>query len=242
MNKDSSMTVLADAARKRKRCRTNWAVGAAKDQLQDAIQEWDAQTGRALSAEGKRLPLKDYAALVGIPYHTFRKYASGARSVGNSTGRQPLLDKAEQAWIARQLANKGDGLLAHEAVDFVRQRHPELSRAQALRHFHRTLLKHHPQQLKVPPKRQYQKRQQRQQQQDCHVPEEEEDEEDEEEEDSEEEEEEEEMEQDDIPPPFQQQRQSKKLRLEALDARIAKLRSDLLDAELEKERLLREED
>jgi hypothetical protein len=88
-------------------------MGASKDQLEQAIHEWDEQTGRSLKDDGQRLPLKDFATKVGIPYHTFRKYVANQhdkrRVVGKSTGRQPLIGKEEQASIARKLAEREVG-------------------------------------------------------------------------------------------------------------------------------------
>jgi hypothetical protein len=128
--------------------------------------------------------------------------------------------------------------LPNEAVDFVVERHPQLSKTQALRHLHRTLLKHHSGQLlNVPPKRTYQRRRERdksktapegndtdEQEDDAGTT------------DDVETEEEEEEEESNKNPTL---KSTRKQQLAALDQRIARLRSDLLDAEMKKERLLR---
>lgn len=228
------------ASSKKPKGRTNWATGAARVQLEQAVRGWDEQMGRSDRKDnGERLLIKDYAAKVGIPYHTFRKYVANQhdkrRVVGHSTGRQPLIGKEEQAVIAQELAEMGGGLLPNEAVDVVRERHPELSKTQALRHLHQTLLKHHPEHLQVPPKRTYQRRRQRQREKEKVGVEDKDDEEHVDDADTDEDEETEE-ETHGKNPPLQATR---KQQLAAIDARISKLRSDLLDAELEKERLLR---
>jgi hypothetical protein len=144
--------------------------------------------------------------------------------------------------IAQELAEKGGGLLPDEAVDFVRERLPELSKIQALRHIHRTLLKHHPEHLHVPPKRTYQRRQlqratakiktkaggmdtdDREQVNDVDK-----------------DEGDDKTEERKLQSKKPSRKATRKQQLVAIDARISKLRSDLLDAELEKEMLLRPE-
>lgn len=228
--------------------RTNWAVGEAKRQLEQAVHEWDTQQGRALQKDGTTpLSLREFSATVGIPYNTFCKYVIAAdgkrRIIGNSTGRQPLLSKADQAWIAQELATRkrGERLLTHEAVDFIVERFPQLTRAQALGHFNRTLLKHQRDSLQGLEKRVYQKRTQPQQQQQPPMP----------------------------PLPGRKEgtghrsnkrastsggtspatlildhlpedaSDERKHALDGVNEKIARLRSQLLDAELEKERILR---
>jgi len=142
--------------------RTNWGMGAAKERLEQAVQEWDHHHHDGQGQDGRKVSLREFAQRVDIPYHTFRKYVAPKsdiqkrRRIGVGIGRQPLLTPDQQDAIVQALAQQattttqqqqqqgtsGEGgyLLPNQAVDFVLAQHPTLTRAQAQRHLHRTLL------------------------------------------------------------------------------------------------------
>jgi hypothetical protein len=138
-----------------KKARTNWGKGEAKIKLEKAVQEWDEKGERAFDGNGEPLQLKAYSNVVGIPYYTFKKYAakdSGKRrSLGRSIGRPPLIAEEEQQFLADVFARKdrgNDGATPTEAIDYVIELSPELTRIQARLHLNRTLLRNHPDQVK----------------------------------------------------------------------------------------------
>jgi hypothetical protein len=70
---------------------------------------------------------------------------------GKSVGRNPLLSKSDQSFVADVLARKdrgNDGVKPSVAIDIVQEMNPALMREQAMQHFNKTLLKKHPSVLK----------------------------------------------------------------------------------------------
>ena len=123
------------------------------------MKEWDEKGERAFDDNGEPLQLKAFSNVVGVPYDTFKKYATKdsdkRRPLGKSAGRAPLIPEAEQQFLADVLARKdrgNDGASRAEAIDYVIEISPKLTRDQARLHLNRTLLKNHPDQVKPKPK------------------------------------------------------------------------------------------
>ena len=135
--------------------RTNWSVGNAAINLGKAVTDWDENIGDALDNNGEKRSLQVFCNVVEIPYNTFKQYVCSnkdkRRVVGDSVGRQPLLRKDQQDFVADVLARRdrgNDGAAPSEAIELVIELMPELTVAQATRHFNRTLLPNHSDQLK----------------------------------------------------------------------------------------------
>ena len=135
--------------------RTNWGVGAAAIKLGKAVTDWDEKIGEALDKNGEKRSLQVFCNVVEIPYNTFKHYVSSEkdkpRVVGDSVGRQPLLRKDQQDFVADVLARRdrgNDGAAPSEAIELVIELVPELTVAQETRHFNRTLLPNHSDLLK----------------------------------------------------------------------------------------------
>jgi hypothetical protein len=93
-----------------------------------------------------------------MPYETFKKYvakdSSKRRVCGESVGRAPLVGKEDQRFLADAMARKdraNDGANPSEAIDLLQELTPSLSREQSRRHLNRTLIPHHPEQIKLKP-------------------------------------------------------------------------------------------
>ena len=150
---------VSTEAAKQKQTRTNWAKGKAKVQLETAVNEWDEKCDRYFDSNGEALSMRQFSNVVGIPLNTLKKYLAtdlnSRRTVGNAVGRPALLTPSDQHFLANCLARKDQGNAGAkptEAIDFVMDLNPQLSRDQARFHLHRTLLKNHPNQVKAKPK------------------------------------------------------------------------------------------
>jgi hypothetical protein len=155
----AAVATLDAPTQKTKKARTNWGQGKAKLQLEKAVKEWDEKGEQAFDGNGEPLQLKAFSKVVGIPYDTFKKYVTKdggkRRSLGKSVGRAPLIAEADQQFLADVLARKdrgNDGASPAEAIDYVIEISPKLTRDQARQHLNRTLLRNHPDQVKPKPK------------------------------------------------------------------------------------------
>jgi hypothetical protein len=82
------------------------------------------------------------------------KDSSKRRVCGESVGRAPLVGKEDQLFLADVMARKdraNDGANPSEAINLLQELAPSLSREQSRRHLKRTLIPHHPEQVKLKP-------------------------------------------------------------------------------------------
>jgi hypothetical protein len=141
-----------------KKRRINWGEGAEKVKLDTAIKEWEGGGRCAPDRSGGPLSLRGFSGLCNIPYETFKKYvakdSNKRRVCGESVGRAPLLGKEDQRFLVEVMARKdpaNDGANPSEAIDLLQELAPSLSREQSRRHLKRTLIPHHPEQVKRKP-------------------------------------------------------------------------------------------
>jgi hypothetical protein len=142
-----------------KATRVNWSKDDAKQKLENAVSDWEDECSKALDSNGESLKLvQEYSNVVGIPYNALKKYVSAdvskRRVIGRKgVGRQPIVPKKDQHFVADVLAQKdrgNDGATPSEALDMINDLHPELSREQMVRdHFRNTLKPNHPHLLKL---------------------------------------------------------------------------------------------
>jgi hypothetical protein len=104
------------------------------------------------------LSLRGFSGLCNIPYETLKKYvakdSSKRRVCSESVGRAPLVGEEDQRFLADVMARKdraNDVADPSEANDLLQELAPSLSREQSRRHLKRTLIPHHPEQLKLKP-------------------------------------------------------------------------------------------
>jgi len=93
--------------------RTNWSKGAARDKLQNAINEWDERdTNPAIG----QMSMRRYAKSKAIPFQTFQSYGHGnsakRQTLGDGGGKKSLLPKGDinmivEMIIRRDRANEG---------------------------------------------------------------------------------------------------------------------------------------
>jgi hypothetical protein len=141
-----------------KKRRTNWGEDPAKVKLDAAIKEWEGRKGQcAPDRSGGPLTLREFSTLCNIPYDTFKKYVANSnkrRVSGRSVGRAPLVGKQDQRFLADVMARKdraNDGANPSEAIDLVQELALSLLQEQARRPLKRTLIPHHPEQVKHNP-------------------------------------------------------------------------------------------
>ena len=146
---------VAMANDRNKQKRVNYGQGFAKENLEQAIMEWDKKCGRSLHSNGEERSMECFAGVIGIPYNTFQKYSrskvDNRRDTGQSVGKISLITKENQGFVADVLARKdrgNDGSNREEAIDLVHDLLPHLNRRQARQSFTRTLLPNHPTVLK----------------------------------------------------------------------------------------------
>ena len=66
---------VAMANDRNKQKRVNYGQGFAKENLEQAIMEWDKKCGRSLHSNGEERSMECFAGVIGIPYNTFQKYS-----------------------------------------------------------------------------------------------------------------------------------------------------------------------
>ena len=140
---------------KDKQKRVNYGEGASKDNLEQAIIEWDKKFRLALAINGEERSMQFFAGVIKIPYNTFQKYScskeDNRQDTGKSAGRNSLLSTENQRFVADVLARRDRGnecSKKSEAIDLVQDLSPHPSRRQAGQSFARTLLPKHPTVLK----------------------------------------------------------------------------------------------
>ena len=136
---------------KDKQKRVNYGQGAAKDNLEQAIIEWDKKCGRALAINGEERSMKCFAGVIGIPYNTSQKYScakvDNQRYTGKSVRRNSPLSTENRRFVANVLARRyrgNEGSKKSEAIDLVQDILPHLNRIQDGHSFARTILPNHP--------------------------------------------------------------------------------------------------
>ena len=65
----------------------NYGQESAKDNLEQAIIEWDTKCGRALVINGEERNMQCFAGVIGIPYNTFQKYLRAKVDKHQDTGK-----------------------------------------------------------------------------------------------------------------------------------------------------------
>lgn len=126
--------------------RTNWSTEENQKVLEAAVEEWDEKRGRYLDGNGEARQMKEFAATVGIPYHTFRKYAcedkSKRREIGKAVGRAPLIAGQQQKFLCDTLIRHdraNDGKSPKETLDLIQELNLALDRKQASQTYNRTI-------------------------------------------------------------------------------------------------------
>jgi hypothetical protein len=105
---------------------------------------------QGIGQQRESLKLVKYSNVVGIPYNTLKKYVSAdepkRRVIGKGVGRQPIVLKKDQYFVADVLVRKdhgNNGATPSEALDMINDLHPKLSREQARDYFRKTLKPNH---------------------------------------------------------------------------------------------------
>ena len=133
--------------------RINWGEGDALLRMQTAVNNWDAKSGTILQ-DAKEMPLKDYAARVGIPYPTLQKYCNrdeGKRTVlGSSVGTASLFSDEQQQFAVDVIVRHdrgNDGLNRRRCIDVLHDLQPGLKRKNVAQSFDRNVRPRHKDEL-----------------------------------------------------------------------------------------------
>ena len=116
--------------------------------LRKAVEDWDNKSGPLFNhlESGMALPMKDYAASVGMPYKTFHAYARAEigkrKAMGSSVGKKRVFTDEEEQFVVdvvRRHDRGNDGLNNRQAVDKLHDLRPDMNRKSVMNTFDRTI-------------------------------------------------------------------------------------------------------